>query len=443
MLGLFHNRPPLPTHRRVHIERLLRQIVEWLPEITGAEADIPRQLSELPLRGDRPEKWLESAVTTIGSRMGVSKAGLRVSIGSDAESNRTREYVSFGDQLGGAAIRLASATLRDPLRSFVELTHEIASRRLTDESFPKAGEEFEDAIELAAVGYGYGILQSDACLYFQNWSDAITSGFEASRFGRLSAQEIGYAMALLARRMRVRRPAWLRDLRTDARVTAKQALDYFAIQDRRHRPLLFDADRIPEHESTPTALVGWISGDDSSFAYAALQRLMELEGFGAPVVAALLKATRSRDADVAPLAITLLAGADCEEDEIVRRIRSLLRDRRPRVALAAAKAAMVLGVDLTEHLGTLEWLLEQPEVDDREVVSLIVPLGHAARLLERAICGQLTRALKQVDDPRSLLLADCLLAVSGNPQRSLRKYLPEGELLDEAFSLLNGSSPRA
>ena len=168
--------------------------------------------------------------------------------------------------------------------------------------------------------------------------------------------------------------------------------------------MLFDADRIPDTNSTSRELTGWLCGDDPTFALAAAWRLCAMDTFDGPTIEALHTATHSQDPELVPVVISLLAGADDRDQATFDRIKALLRDRRPSVALAAARAALGLGIDMNEHIGTLVWLLDKAESDRPEVLQMIGAQGPAAAGVDGKICSMLPRSLKSLDDGLTMAL---------------------------------------
>ncbi len=352
----------------------MRKSVPLVGERAIREATVIRQWTDLALDLSDPDSLLMTAAAEVRRRMKLTDANIQLDL-----SNHHAIEASACYQKGAAAvISVAIETLQDPLRTVTSLAHEFGHHILLSDPVVKPASYDERLTELLPVCYGFGVLQSDASLYFNSWSMGEISGWQVSKSGYLNAQEIGYALALFARVRGEANPAWKRWLRADSRVTLQQALRYFQHRQKTGSPILFDADRIPDTNSTSRELAAWLLGDDPTFALAAAWRLCAMDTFDEPTIAALRSAAHSKDPDLVPLAISLLAGADDRDQATVELIKSLLRDRRPQVALAAARAAFGLGIDMSEHLGMLAWLLDKVEGDRQEVLQMMSAQGSAA-----------------------------------------------------------------
>ena len=202
---------------------------------------------------------------------------------------------------------------------------------------------------------------------------------------------------------------------------------------------MFDADRIPDTESTSRELVAWLTGDDPTFALAAAWRLCASDQFDTTTLEALHAATHASDPDVVPVVIGLLAGADERDEKTVGRVTALLRDRRPTVALAAAKAAYALGLDLKDQMGTLAWLLDKYKQEPFEVLTIIAAQGPSASAIDGTLCHMLPRSFKSLNDDLTLALVNCLRSISDNPKQSIESCLTAGPIREEAIQWLQRS----
>jgi hypothetical protein len=134
--------------------------------------------------------------------------------------------------------------------------------------------------------------------------------------------------------------------------------------------------------------------------------------------------------------IGLLAGADDRDGATIDRVQALLRDRRPQVALAAARAAFGLGLPLDQHIGVLAWLLDKYDADPYEVLQVIAAQGQAASVIDGHLCRLLPRSIKSLDDDRTLALVQCLSEISKDPRQSIESTLSAGPVRDEALQWL-------
>jgi hypothetical protein len=435
MFGLFSAKPPLATRQRAEIELLMRKCVQRAGIDTVQQAVVITDWTELALDLSTPETLLMTAGAEVRRRMNLTDANVQFDISDQQKIEAAATY-----QKGSMPIiSVAIETLQDPLRTVTALAHEYGHHILLGDASVKESDFDERFTDLVPICYGFGVLQSDASLYFDNWSMGEMSGWQASKYGYLNAQEIGYALALFARVRGESNPRWKRWLRADSKVTLKQALRNFHDRDKRKLPLLFDADRIPGVNSSSRELVDWLCGSDPSFALAAAWRLCALDQFDLPTIDALHQATRSNDPDVVPVAIGLLAGADDRDQATADRIAALLRDRRPQVALAAVKAAYGLGMDLAGYIGTLAWLLDKMQTNAIEVLQIVAAQGTTAVGIEGKICSMLPRSLKSLDDCLTMALIDCLRKISADPRQAIESTISAGPLRDEAIEWLKRS----
>ena len=432
MFGIFSAKPPLSTRQRAELELLMRKCVDRIGAARVRECQVICQGSELPLDLTSPDSLLATATAEVRRRMHLTEASVTIQV-SDVSTLEAAACYQIGPV---PTISVAAETLADPLRTVTALAHEFGHL------FWLAGEDVKPAdfdewlTDLLPVCYGFGILQSDASLYFENWSVGEWSGYQASRHGYLNAQQIGYALALFARVRGEDNPPWARWLRADSKATLKQAWKHFHKREGTADGLLFDAERIPGVESTQKELASWLCGDDPTFALAAAWRLCGIDHFEAATLDALHQATHSSDEDVVPVVIGLLAGADERDQRTTERITRLMSDQRPQVALTAAKAATALGLPMDGQAGALAWLLDKYQADPRGVLAVIQAQGSEAAMLDANVCRMIPRSLKSLDDDRTVALIECLKAISPDPAKSIESVISPGPIRDEAIEWL-------
>ena len=420
MFGLFGFKPPLTTRQRAELELLMRRIIQRIGEATVREAEMVCELGQLSLDLADEESLLLSAAAEVRRRMQLTDANVQLKI-VRADSIDAAAVYMLGDP---ATILVADATLQDPLRSVVALAHEYSHHILLGDGETTRSNSDERLTDLIPICFGLGILQSHASSYFQSWTVGESNAFSASKMGYLNAEEIGYALALLTRCRGETAPDWMRRLRDDSRVTMKRAQRYFRDHERSGGQILFDAGQIPDLQSSQGRLLSWIQGDDPTFALAATWRLAGMDSFDTATIDVLLAATESSDRDVVPMAITLLAGTEHHDQRVVVQLTSLMGDRRPGVAIAAMRAAHALGIDLSDHVGEMTALLDDPSVDFAAVVHLIGQLGEQGQRADAAICKHLARSIRNLKDEKTDMLLRCLRSICTDPATTIGKLVP-------------------
>ncbi|QDV85054.1 hypothetical protein [Planctomycetes bacterium TBK1r] len=100
-------------------------------------------------------------------------------------------------------------------------------------------------------------------------------------------------------------------------------------------------------------------------------------------------------------------------------------DRRPGVAIAAMRAAYALGIDLSDHIGEMTALLDDPSVDFAAVVQLIGQLGEQGQRADAAICKHLARSIRNLEDEKTDMLLRCLRSICTDPAATITKLMPQ------------------
>ena len=222
MFGLRKVRTPLTTFQRVDIELLMRRTIDEIGSPFVRQARVLTSLQDLDLDQTNAETLVRTAHAEIASRLPEQQAACEIQIGADSETGFPSIYSAATDQRP-AVISLAKETVRDPLRTVMELAFQLSCHHW--HGVPGATELDRSArnSDLLPICCGFGVLGSEACLYDDQWSQAGWSGWSISRSGYYSTVEIGYALALFARCRNEVNPAWVSQLRLDSRETARLA----------------------------------------------------------------------------------------------------------------------------------------------------------------------------------------------------------------------------
>ncbi len=425
-------RPPLTTFQRVDIELLMRRTIEMIGADRVRRSQIVSELDELALDRSSPQRLLQSATTALQDRLPTMHppAECFARNGEDLGYPATYQAAGNGNE---ASIQIAKEVLADPLRTVMELAYQYATHYWHQVEHPAPLDRDPRTTNLLPICCGLGILASDACLYDQQWSQAGYSGWSISRSGYYTAAEIGYAMSLLSRFRRDDDPAWLSRLRLDSRVTTKQACRYFAEQQRRGRPLLFDAERIPSSSSDQKQLADWLSGDDPSFALAAAYALCKRDELSDQVIESAVLASRSSDRDLVPIATQLLGRGREFKPAVRQRITELMFDGHPPTALAAMLSAQAVGIPLKGHRPLISKLLDLFAQDSFSLLEVVGKQGTDFASLEPQVCEHLVRAIRASDDELALALIQCLRRIAEEPRQAIEKRIQSKVIREEAL----------
>lgn len=432
--------PPLPTFQRVDIELLLRRNIEAVGAKQVAQSDLVVNLDELHLDLSNQERLLDSAIAEVRRRLPVkwpdeSAVAIECTVVDAEELAHPSTYQpATGDAV--ARISISDETIRDPLRTVMELAYQHSNHFWHSKS--QATELDVDArnTNLLPICCGLGVLASEASLYDQQWTQAGWTGWSLSRSGYYSAMEIGYSLALLARARGEANPQWVQSLRLDSKVTAEKAWRYFEHHQQQDGQLLFDADRIPHSGCDPTELGNWLRGKDMAFALAAgyaLQKQSELPAF---VVDAAIVATHAKDAAVVPLATRLLGQARSRNPQSELRVKQLISNSSPQTSLAAIESANALGMPLIGFGRKIGKLLDQFAEDSFTLLTIIGEQGQAFGFLAPKICEHIARAIVAIDEELTQALLICLQKISDDPQQIIEQRIRPENVRSEALQRL-------
>lgn len=98
----------------------------------------------------------------------------------------------------GVVIRYKPDQVGDPMSMIATMAHEMCHYVLATirEEPPGGWDQHEPITDLAAVFFGFGIFQANACFRFSQWADHQYQGWSARRQGYLSEDALSLALAL-------------------------------------------------------------------------------------------------------------------------------------------------------------------------------------------------------------------------------------------------------
>lgn len=427
MFGYRKVRPPLTTFQRVDIELLMRRTIErvGLPFVRQTQVII--DLDELNLDRTNANALLESAASEVVCRLPKQKMPCDVQSVAAADLGYPSTY-SEATQDSAAIIRLAEETLRDPLRTVMELAFQYSCHYWR--TFPSATtlDKSPRTSDLLPICCGFGVLGSEACLYDDQWSQAGWAGWSISRSGYYSTVEIGFALALFARSRNETAPEWAGYLRLDSRETAEVAWRFFEEREKDGGSLLFDAETIPSSQADMRQLATWLEGTDPAYALAAGYAFAKLDGLSPRAIEAAMNATSCSDPDVVPVAVRLLGNARHSSPEVQSRIHGLIRRGSPRVAFAAMQAAVSLNLPLGGYRRRVSKLLDYFSGDPSPLLELVGAQGTTLSRLAPKITHRLRLAIQDQDDKLVDASLVCLSKIHDDPEKLICRYLKNAEV---------------
>lgn len=435
MLGFRKARTPLSTFQRVDIELLMRRTIDELGLPFVRKTQILTDLSQLDLLDDTQQALVDSATKAIRTRFPEQQLPCDVQIVPGADIGYPSIYVAASNE-ASAMVRIAEETCEDPLRTVMELAFQFSAHYWHGVPGATELDKSPRNADLMPICCGFGVLGSEACLYDDQWSQAGWAGWSISRSGYYSTVEIGYALALLARCRNETSPDWDEHLRLDSRETAALAWKFFASQEKLGRSLLFDAETIPSTQADMSQLATWLSGPDPAYALAAGYALAKLNDLSPLAVESAIKASRSSDPDVVPLAVRVLGKARTCTPELERCVMDLCRKGKPRVAVAAMQAAVELNLSLIDCRRRLVKLFDYFAGDPSPILDLIGSQGHALKMVAPRVMPRLVLAVRDQDSQLVDSCLRCMIHIGADVEGLISKYLKVQEPRDQALQRL-------
>lgn len=191
--------------------------------------------------------------------MGVDRARLELKLYRSASadtvssafnptSSRSYALGAFSQGSDTIEIWLEATNLNDPCSVVATLAHELGHvHLLADGRCDPTAKDHEPLTDLLVVFFGLGIFTANSALRDANWRMGHFSGWQISRQGYLSQDELAYALALYAHLRNEYEPKWAAHLRKDVRALFKTELKQLVDRGRTR----FAADEAHPAETAP------------------------------------------------------------------------------------------------------------------------------------------------------------------------------------------------
>ena len=260
------------------------------------------------------------------------------------------------------------------------------------------------------------------------------------KHGYLSAQTLGYALAMFAWIRREREPAWAGHLRLDAADTLRRGLRYLeATEDAAFHPARPWAR---PGKLTVYQLVDQIHEGSPSACVAALWELGRRGAAAAEGVETVDGCLSHGLADIRAEAARTLAALGPAGRPAVPSLLDVLDDADAEVRAAAAFALGKLGVQSAETLDVVAALAERLEDSDTEAACAaawaLAQFGRAAADRLPAVLDALTQAISRTRYEEIDYVAYALKAIAAEPEAALREVVAscDPEIRPQAVALL-------
>jgi len=201
---------------------------------------------------DRSETALRCMFHRVATHMQVNPADVDVTLFASGD-DLTRELVPFySEKSSGAAglyhhdsadrphISIDEAQLKDPMALVAVLAHELGHIILLRPGLvDRKHADMEPLNDLLTVFLGSGIFTANAAFRFEQRSDNTSQGWSARRFGYLSEEQFGCALARFAFERGEGKPAWISFLSTNVASYLRRSAAWLAS---RQESRLFSGD---------------------------------------------------------------------------------------------------------------------------------------------------------------------------------------------------------
>ncbi len=201
----------------------------WLIEEFGSDT-LRSVMVVLPTDEFFPETFSEdeddvhALVNRVCGYMGVNPDRVELEFFTDHNSGLQRSLPSYESSHGGVAghylkrrgrfvVSLESSQVSDPVCLVATVAHELGHVRLLGEGRVHTGyEDHEPLTDLLTVFFGLGVFTGNSVFSFRQWTDAYSQGWQTERRGYMTAEMVGYALALFAWVRGESNPAWSKHL---------------------------------------------------------------------------------------------------------------------------------------------------------------------------------------------------------------------------------------
>jgi hypothetical protein len=439
MWNWFAPRCPLGTWEKTWTETRMCWLAErfGIERLKGAEVILP---TEEHFPDPYPPGGSEDGVRQMMERlcqyMQIDPQTIELRVCPDEEMDDAAGTWQRDHQKQRGLIRLAESRLTDPEGLLATLAHELAHELLHgNDLLDHSISDHEWITDLLPVYLGVGVFAANSTIREANYSDGNMSWWAMSRRGYLPSRILGYGLALFAFMRDELQPAWASHLRLDAASALRKGLDYLRKTSDSH----FHPDSIQTTRQilTTSEAIHRLRSKNASVRLATLWEISDSELYDPDCLEAITACLKDRDHDIPGDAAHVLAKFGPHAKAGVPALLDALRLGNEHTRAGAAEA--------------LGGLLQQPEVVVPELCALIQEEDRSLRLntawalgrygvpLEprsvRRLVGALEAALIDCDYDLGEVLVQALLAVTTDPEGSIREHFGnrDEELLETAL----------
>lgn len=407
---LFRPKLPITTDRKTWIEISLQRLID-----AGRTDRLINSAFILPGKASFPQPYIADVAHVnalrhhIANLIGLDAALLELEILGPAELENAGiqdGQMVCNEQL--CRLTIDRDSLSDSLRMVALLARSLVHASLLKCGYAdNGGVECPGFTDVATISYGFGFFMAGATIRQWYHDDANLSQWKISKQGSLSAMEIGYVLALIARLKSEPQPKWQERIFVNARETMIKSLRYLnktgdclLSANAQQQTSYWKWKRRDAHEA--------IDSKHASFRLAGLWWLDSGDTLSQTDYEYVLKCVRDKDVYVRQYAFYLLQFAPTPSERLSSILEVALSDSDARVRSAAVEAVGIFG----DTNDALVWRLKKMLKNDSSDVTLsigsaLVAIGvndnEAANLLMEKIQRSLVRGTEDLDSLLQLL----------------------------------------
>jgi len=227
MLSWFRSQPtcPVPLNEKEWLERRFQWLIDefGLRFLRSVEQILPTT-DYFPSQYEATDEEILALLETVAGYMHVDPGTLRLRYYDESDPH---SFLEPSTEEGIFDVCLDIKMLEDPLLLVAVLASEISFVILTGENRVSSEEEDLELLdELLLVYYGLGIIAANSALSASAWSSGLYTYWRIRRYGNLSLDMYGYALALFALMREETQPAWMSFLRPDVKAAFENGVRY-------------------------------------------------------------------------------------------------------------------------------------------------------------------------------------------------------------------------
>ena len=337
-------------------------------------------------------------------------------------------------------VRIAASQLEDAESLVATVAHELAHAILARRKALEGEPDREWVTDLLPVFQGLGVFLANATLRESSVRGGRGRWWSLRKHGYLSAQTLGYALAMFAWIRREREPSWAKHLRLDAADTLRRGLRYLeATEDAAFHPSRPSAR---PGKLTVYQLVDQIREGSPSACVAALWELGRRGAAAAEGMEEIHGCLSHGLADIRAEAARTLAALGPVGRPAVPTLVEVLDDADAEVRAATAFALGKLGVQSEEATDVVAALAERLGDSDTEAACAaawaMAQFGRSAASSLPAVLDALTQAISRTCYEEIDYVAYALQAIAVDPEAALRDVVAscDPEIRPQAVALL-------